>query len=141
MDIDVTEASRRGPVANARGAAMCALIQRYSIADVSRVVGKHHSSVHNFKNKHNTYMKYNDYAIAYQLAYDVLEGRDVPMLVDFESVKKTCLTQREEIAQQAKVIEKHLTQIRELNTELSKTRKYKELYFSLADRLGLEAAV
>lgn len=137
LGVDITEASRRGPVVSARAAVMSALVQRFTASAVARQFNKTHATVLYFKKKHEDEMRYQDYRIAFDIASAVCEDSDVPLLDSFHKMKDLVFRQKEEL-EKLKTENVDLTNDVKLKDEsLTTLEKYRNLFYALADQLGI----
>ena len=143
LGVDITEASRRGPVVSARAAVMSALVQRFTASAVARQFNKTHATVLYYKNKHEHEMRYSDYRIAYHIAFDVCEGIDVPLLDTTHKMKDLVFKQRNELDVLRNKVENLSKEVKRKQKTLKDSKNYEQLFFALADQLGIskESAV
>ena len=137
LKVDITEASRRAPVVSARGAVMAALVDRFTAAAIARQFGKTHATVLYYKNKHEHEMRYSDYRIAYHIAFDVCEGIDVPLLDTTHKMKDLVFKQRNELDVLRNKVENLSKQVKRKQKTLKDLKNYEQLFFALADQLGI----
>ncbi len=143
LKVDITEASRRASVVSARGAVMAALVDRFTAAAIARQFGKTHATVLYYKNKHEHEMRYSDYRIAYHIAFDVCEGIDVPLLDTTHKMKDLVFKQRNELDVLRNKVENLSKEVKRKQKTLKDSKNYEQLFFALADQLGIskESAV
>lgn len=137
LGVDITEASRRGPVVSARAAVMSALVQRFTASAVARQFNKTHATVLYFKKKHEDEMRYAEYRIAFEIAFAICEDNDLPLLDSFQKMKALVFAQKAEL-EKLKTENIDLSNDVKLKDEsLTILEKYRNLFFALADQLGI----
>lgn len=137
LKVDITEASRRGPVVSARGAVMSALVERFTAAAIAKQFGKTHALVLYFKSKHEHEMRYSDYRIAYNIAFDVCEGVDIPLLDSTHKMKDLVFKQRNELDNLRTQVANLSKEVQTKQQTLKDSKRYKKLFYDLANQLGI----